>query len=646
VCGIAGLVAPDLPAEEVARRVEQMTATLVHRGPDDDGFFVADGVGLGMRRLRIIDLEGGHQPKSSEDGAVQVVLNGEIYNYLELREALVQNGHALHTRSDTEVLPHLYEEGGPGFAARLRGMFTVAAWDAGRRRLVLVRDRLGKKPLFYAQLGDRLVFGSEIKALLAAEPELREQDDASLEWYFRLGYVPEPFTMFRRIRKVPAAHQLVFEGGRVSIESYWHVEMPGGGPQRRAEDVREELDALLAEAVEIRLLSDVPLGVFLSGGLDSSAVVAYAHRAGLHPLKTFTVGFDRPEWDESADARLVAEHFGTEHHVLSLTERDLAADLPGTVRALVRHLDEPFGDSSAFPTYLISRLAREHVTVILGGDGGDELFAGYTIYRGVRFAQRYRRLPGWLAGGIVPRVADGVARVAPGSRRYAAQRAAKVLRDSLLPFEDLYFSKVSLCSDALLQELLRQDVRRRPHPLPDDVAAALAGDAPDLDRLAYVDLRLHLLEKMLVKVDRMSMAHSLEVRSPFLDHRLVEFVSALPADLKLRGSESKAILRDVLRPQLPESTMRKGKQGFSVPLREWMRGPLHDMVADSLHGAGGLAADGPVDRTVARRLLAEHRRGERDHSGVLWLLLNYAAWRELYLEGAASPDVASTLAPS
>ena len=398
MCGIAGLVDPAVPAAPLKRIVSRMTDTLFHRGPDEEGLFVADGVGLGMRRLSIIDVAGGRQPIANEDGSVQVVFNGEIYNYLELRKELSRRGHVFRTNSDTEVIAHLYEEKGVETFADLRGMFAVALWDRRARRLVLARDRMGKKPLFYAQRGNALLFGSEIKAILAADPTLAEPDVDSLGPYLQYGVVPEPRTMFRHIRKLPAGHWLVHEGGETTVAPYWRLEFvddEAAAPSRK--QVIEELDRLLEEAVRIRLMSEVPLGIFLSGGLDSTTIVAYAHKAGLRPIKTFTIGFDRRQWDESADAEVVARHFGTDHHVLTLREQDLADRLPDTVLTLVRHFDEPFGDSSALPTYYVSKLAREHVTVILSGDGGDELFAGYTAYKGLRFAHHYQRVP-QLAG--------------------------------------------------------------------------------------------------------------------------------------------------------------------------------------------------------------------------------------------------------
>jgi asparagine synthase (glutamine-hydrolysing) len=636
MCGIAGIVDPGMSSAEIRRTLERMADSIWHRGPDEGGFYVADGVGLAIRRLSIIDVAGGHQPVQNEDGQIQVVLNGEIYNYVELRGELISRGHVFRTSSDTEVIAHLYEEKGADCLTALRGMFGIAIWDKRTRRLFLGRDRLGKKPLFYAQQENRLLFGSEIKAVLAAAPELAEPDLQTVIPYFRQGFVSEPNTMFASVRKLPAAHSLSYRNGAAAIRRYWYVSFEEA-PQtaRPTGQVVEELDALLADSVRCRLMSEVPLGVFLSGGLDSSAVVAYAHRAGLRPLKTFTIGFDRPAWDESRDAQVVAEHFGTEHHVLRLREEDLRAHLPETLLTLVRHFDEPFGDSSALPTYYVSKLARQHVTVILSGDGGDELFFGYTSYQGIRFAESYKRLPAWLNRQVLPALARAGIRCLPASHRYRAMRVAKVLEDSLLPFETMYLRKGSLCREPLLGQLFTREfavqaLRQAAPTYPDDIVAVMQSELPALSKAGYADLRHRLLEDMLVKVDRMSMAHSLEVRSPLLDHRLVEFAARLPVSLKLRGWQTKAILRDTVRRYLPPATLKKKKQGFSVPLREWLKGGLHEMVHDYLSAAHGPLPSDVFNHATVSRVLREHYNGVADHSSLIWLLLNYAAWRELY----------------
>jgi len=640
MCGIVGIIDPKRSAAELRPIVKRMAATIVHRGPDDEGFFVRDGAAIGMRRLSIIDLAGGHQPISDESGNVQVVLNGEIYNFLQLRERLERAGHQFVTRSDTETIAHGYEEHGDSVPEILRGMFALAVWDEARQRLLLARDRLGKKPLYYAHSGGRLLFASEIKAILAADPELAERNDDAIAPYLRFGFVPQPATMFRRIRKLPAAHSLAFSRGAAVIEPYWNLDLaPDEG--RSLASWSEELDAKLEEAVRLRLISDVPLGVFLSGGIDSSAVAAYMKKAGVSPLKTFTIGFDRKAWDESPDAEIVARHLGTEHHVLHLAENDLSSRLPETLIELVRHFDEPFGDSSALPTYHVSRLARQHVTVILSGDGGDEVFAGYSSHRGTRFAEQYRRLPraitSALAGGA--RIAS---RISP-LKRYELLRAARVLRDSVQPVAELYLRKTSLAPEAILRRIAPGMALPGVNGMPPDVVEVLRSDLPAVTRVLYADLRFRLLEDMLVKVDRMSMAHSLEVRSPFLDHELVEFAARMPIDLKLRGFETKAILRRVIRKYLPPQTMRKKKQGFGVPLREWLRNGLNEMAGDYLAGSRPSLPE-EFDRAAVRDVLREHREGTADHSSLIWLLLNFATWHRIYIDEAAALSSAAGLA--
>jgi asparagine synthase (glutamine-hydrolysing) len=635
MCGIAGLIDPGINSGDIKDTLKKMTDTMTYRGPDDEGFFASDGLGLGMRRLSIIDIAGGHQPISNEDGSIRVVFNGEIYNYWSLRKELVNRGHSFSTKSDTEAIVHLYEEQGIKCFDKLRGMFAIALWDHNKQLLLLARDRLGKKPLFYSRKDHKVYFASEIKAILAANPCLAEPEPGAVLPYFRYGFVPEPGTMFRHIKKLPAGSFLTYENGNIKIRRYWSLHFAANcGQVCKAADWVEELDHTLKEAVRLRLMSEAPLGIFLSGGLDSSTVVAYAHRAGLNPLKTFTVGFDRKKWDESADAALVARHFDTEHHVLTLREEDLARNLPETVLNLVRYFDEPFGDSSSLPTYYISQLARQHVTVILSGDGGDELFAGYPSYRGILFAERYRRLPQWLAAQLLPELAERLGHVLPAGYRYGALRAAKVLRDSSLPFEEMYFSKMALCPDILLKKLLGDHLlfgQFRQLNCSPDILAVMHGNTPILSRASYADIRFRLLDDMLVKVDRMSMANSLEVRSPFLDHCLVELAARIPPELKLRRWQTKAILRDTVRRYLPPATLRKPKQGFMVPLREWLRTGLRDMVGDYLEGPGGLAPLEMFNLATIRELIAKHYRGEADYSSIIWLLLNYIAWHHLYI---------------
>lgn len=648
MCGIAGIIDPSLSAEEIRRAVRAMTERIVHRGPDDDGCFAQQGAGIGMRRLSIIDVAGGQQPIANETGDIHVVCNGEIYNFPELRRDLERRGHRFSCNSDTEVIVHLYEEYGDECVKHLRGMFGLAIWDAQRQRLLVARDRLGKKPLFYAHQGDRFVFGSEMKSLLAVDPELARPNYRILGNFLERAYISQPNTIYADIHRLPAGCFGVFERGVWRISPYWALDFhPDDSPSE--DEWAARLDAKLAEAVRVRLRSDVPLGVFLSGGLDSSAIVAYASAAGLKPLKTFTIGFDRKEWDESEDALRVARHYDSEHHLLRLSEAELADTFADTLHAIIRHCDEPFGDSSAIPTWHVSRLARQHVKVILSGDGGDELFAGYSSYPGALFAQAYRRhVPNWLGRSVLPGAFSTAARVLPGRQRYRALRVAKVLRDSALPIVQAYRDKTSIWSVGQLHTLLTNDVLRDAdymgeQYLSDPLWAIMHSDRDLVSRLSEIDIQCYMLDDILVKVDRMSMAHALEVRSPLLDHELVELAAQMPTRMKLRGRRGKHILRRVLEDKLPDRSLQKRKQGFSVPLRDWFRGRLRPFVRDTL--ASGLPSE-LFRQEVVERTLAEHERGAVDHSHRIWLLLTFASWHSQYQSNGAnavSAELASTL---
>ena len=631
MCGIAGIVAP-IGSQQIAETMQCMTDAIIHRGPDDQGHVIGDHIGIGMRRLSIIDVAGGHQPIANETGEIHVICNGEIYNHNELRKELKERGHKFKTRSDAEVVVHLYEEVGDECLLQLRGMFGLAIWDQRKDRLLIARDRLGKKPLFYAQRGNRLWFGSEMKSLLKAEPSLNIPNHAALGEFFQFAYVHQPQTVFRDIHRLPAANYGVWERGKFTIKPYWTIQFR---PDESVSDAEwsERLDEVLADSVKARLESEVPLGVFLSGGLDSSAVVAYAHRAGLNPMQTFTIAFDRAEWDESDDALRVAKHFGTDHHVMELTESAMRDSLIETLEAITYHCDEPFGDASAIPTYHVSRMAREHVTVILSGDGGDELFAGYTSYRGALFAQRYRSLlPQWLGRHVIPGSASFFSNCFGGSLRYKLKRIAKVCRDSALPIDEAIRDKISIWNTRELRDLLTPECYAGAKYLgqqywPDPLWSIMKSDGDLISRMCEIDVQSYMLDDILVKVDRMSMAHSLEVRSPLLDHNVVELAARMPTRLKVNHKAGKLIFRDVVRPHLPPKTIRKGKQGFSVPLRDWFRGQLSSTVRDYLLSEGQLPDD-LFQRSGVEKILAQHQRGVADHANKIWLLLAYAAWNK------------------
>ncbi len=624
MCGIAGIF--NFRAEEpVSSRVlKAMTDTLVHRGPDDEGFHLGDGVGLGHRRLSIIDLEGGHQPLANEDNTVWIVFNGEIYNFLELHDELVKKGHTFKTRSDTEVIVHLYEEQGERCFERLRGMFAIAIWDARERKLLLARDRVGKKPLYYYGSAAGVVFGSEIKAVLQNPAVPREIDPEALSDYFSFLYVPAPKSIFKNIRKVLPGHYVVVSERGISESKYWDLSF--AETAELAEPVWcERILEALEEAVKLRLISDVPLGAFLSGGVDSSSVVAMMHRILDGPVITSSIGFDEKDYDELPYARIVASHFGTDHH-----EHMVRPDALTVVEKLAWHYDEPFGDSSAVPTYYVSKVAREHVTVALSGDGGDENFAGYRRYY---FDRRENWVRGLLPAAVRRPVFGSLARLYP-----KADWAPRVFRGKAT-FENLarspiegYFRSISAFRSELKQRLLHGDLRRALNGY--DSLHVLrqhydnAGTADPLSRIQYVDIKSYLTDDILQKVDRASMAHSLEVRAPLLDHKVMELAASMPSSMKLRGTNGKYIFKRALEKVLPATVLKRRKMGFGVPLAEWFRKDLKEFAHSVI-----FACNAPIslDEATVKLVWAEHQSGLRNRSTELWALLMLRLWEREFL---------------
>ncbi|MGH9486493.1 MAG: asparagine synthase (glutamine-hydrolyzing) [Terriglobales bacterium] len=624
MCGIAGLVNGS-GSPVAAATVRAMCATIVHRGPDDEGIYARGGVGLGMRRLSIIDVAGGRQPIANEDGSVRVVFNGEIYNFPQLRQDLESRGHRFTSHTDTEVIVHLYEEVGAECVQRLRGMFAFALYDEPRQRLLLARDRLGIKPLYYAEHRGRLLFGSEIKAILAVAPELAEPDPAGLRQYLQFGYIPDPATAFARIRKLPPGYTLEFERDQVRLRQYWDLPAFGQRGPAREEELLDELEAKLAEAVRIRLISEVPLGAFLSGGTDSSVVVALMARASSRPVKTFSIGFEHSDFDESPYARQVAERFGTEHCALVVNP-----DIEALVTQLTESLEEPFADSSMIPTYCVSKLAREHVTVALSGDGGDELFAGYDRYRIQMQRAWLDHVPRWAArgwrDGVVPHLPPRMR-----GRKFAYAMSLTTLERYL---EGISFVGAHTQAGGLLQpDFLAAGGAAEADPLQGYRALLRQAPAHDLlSRMLYLDTKTYLPADILTKVDRMSMAVSLEARVPILDHEVVEWVTALPSQWKLHGHDGKYLLRKLAeRVGIPREVIWRRKHGFALPLRHWMRRELKQEVARVLLEPrtvqrGYFRAEGVA------RVLEEHFHGARDYSGLLWQMLVLELWHRNYLE--------------
>src|SRR5882672_2986621 len=628
MCGIAGVVSATRESNITEALVRHMCDQIIHRGPDDEGILVQDGAGLGMRRLSIIDLAGGHQPIFNEERSAWIVYNGEIYNFPELRRELEGRGHRFYTRCDTEVIIHLYEDLGADCVKKLRGMFGLAIYDKVNRKLVLARDRLGKKPLHYARLGDKLFFASEIKSILAVAPELAEVNSQGLLEYLNFGYVPDPITIFTGIHKLPPGHLLEFTGGKIDIRQYWDLPQYATHVPRSEEECLEELERRLLEAVRIRLISDVPLGAFLSGGADSSTVVALMARASSGPVKTFSIGFKHDDFNEADFARIVARKFGTDHHELILEP-----NVVETVEHLTSSLEEPFGDSSMLPTYYVSEMARRHVTVALSGDGGDEMFAGYDRYgihakRGV-----FEAIPEWARRFYRECVFPRLPRSMPG-RRFTYNAA--------LPWQERYVDGLSFLPAferdfPILSHDLRDVLRHSVDPgiaLRRAFAQAPAHDP--MSEILYVDTKTYLVGDILTKVDRMSMLNSLEVRVPILDHEFVEWATSLTVNWKLRGNKQKYILRKLAeRIGVPREVIYREKRGFSLPLVHWMKNELKDMLSMLLDER--TLQRGYFDPAGVRRMMDDHLSGRRVLTQRLWRLLMFELWHRNFLEKFVRP---------
>ena len=624
MCGITGIFDTRAEREIPRALLHRMNETQFHRGPDEGGLHLEPGLGLGHRRLSIIDLSGGQQPLFNEDGSIVVVFNGEIYNFQDLVPELESLGHRFRTHSDTEVIVHGWESWGEGCVARFRGMFAFALWDRNRGTLFVVRDRFGVKPLYYAWLeSGEFVFGSELKSLMAHPKLRREIDPLAVEDYFAYGYVPEPKTIFKDVYKLAPGFTLTLRRGVSSAvpQPYWDLPfVPHGSLDERA--ALDELVSRMQESIRLRMIADVPLGAFLSGGVDSSAVVAMMATQSTTPVNTCSIGFDDPAFDEIAFAQLVAERYRTAHHVEAVAANDFSL-----ISKLASIYDEPYADSSALPTYRVCELARKHVKVALSGDGGDEHFAGYRRYRWFRNEERLRatlplslRRPLFgVLGRIYPK-ADWAPRVLRAKTTFEA-----LARD---PVEG-YFHGVSLLSDAQRRRLFSTAFKRALQGYQAvEVLRRHAAIAPTEDALSlvqYLDVKTYLVGDILTKVDRASMAHALEVREPLLDHELMSWVSGLPVTLKLRGSEGKYLLKKAMEPYLPREVLYRRKMGFAVPLAAWFRGPLAATIRNVVLGKR-LAATGMFNQDYLRQVVEAHQSGRRDYSVILWTVLMFDAF--------------------
>jgi len=629
MCGICGVLHfDDSPIDALA--LERMVQAIQHRGPDDSGTWHDGAVGLGNTRLAIIDLSAaGHQPLANETNEVWIAFNGEIYNFESLKAEVEAHGHIYRSRTDTETIVHLFEECGIECLQSLRGMFALAIWDARKRELWLARDRLGKKPLYYFKDEHRLIFGSEIKCILAYPNVPRDLNRGVVPLYLTYGYVPAPEPIFTGIKMLRPGCWLRVSDGQIEERAYWDVPLPAVRALHRHWTEADWATALLEqlrEAVRLRLISDVPLGAFLSGGLDSSAVVALMAEAAHGPVKTFAMGFaGEPSYDETAHARAVAEHLGTDHH-----EFIVEPDVIDLVPKLVWHLDQPFGDSSAIPTYLVSKLAREHVTVALTGDGGDELLAGYERFEAARLAKRYQALP-----GFAHRTVAAIAKRWPQGTGYRdlGRRTLRFVSRARLPLPEQYLGWVGVMSPELVDEMmvgLFQESAPRLIQSHFSSYFRLNGNDP-VPTLLDVNFRSYLPDDLLIKADRMSMAASLEARSPFLDHVLIEFAATMPVNLKLNNGVTKYILKKTFEDKLPHQIVYRQKHGFGVPVGKWFRTTLRPTLTDSLLSTRAQQR-GLLNPNMVQRLVDEHLNGQRDHGQPLWTLLMLEMWAQEFLD--------------
>ena len=631
MCGIVGMVRGRDRAVD-AELLQRMCDAIRHRGPDEEGRYLGGRAGLAMRRLAIIDLAGGQQPMHNETRTAWIVFNGEIYNYKPLRARLEELGHEFYTDSDTEAILHAYEQYGADCPKHLRGMFAFAIWDEAREELFLARDRVGKKPLLYAHIGDQLIFGSEFTALLLHPDITREVAPEAIHYYLSFMCVPAPLTAYRQIKKLEPGCSLTFtRDGRVQIQRYWQPDFTGK-VKLTEEEAGERAVELLRDAVRVRLMAEVPLGAFLSGGIDSSTVVALMSEASSEPVKTFSIGFEEQDFSELHHARRIAAHVGADHHEF-IVRPDALEVLP----TLVEHYGEPYADSSAIPTYYVARETRRHVTVALNGDGGDECFAGYERYAAMRLAETYRRLPGRLRAGVIEQAVG----LLPSSelRRSRVRDAQRFLRAASLPTVERYARWVSVLDRGAKDELYADEFRRQLNG--HDAAALLApwfarvNGAGVVDAALLTDTMTYLPNDLLVKVDIATMAVSLEARSPFLDHHVIEFAASLPEKYKLRGLTTKYLLKRVLRKLLPADILDRRKMGFGVPITHWLRGELAPFLRATLLSERSLRRGLFKPERVAH-MVAEHTEGRRDYAHQLWTLMMLELWYQRFIDRSAA----------
>jgi len=619
MCGIAGLIHNNHDAVANERLVQKMCKLIQHRGPDHIGVWCEGQAGLGMTRLSIIDRAGGFQPIHNEDKSMWIVFNGEIYNFEGLRKDLQSTGHSFYTNSDTETILHLYEEYGDDCVNHLRGMFAFAIWDKRAQKLFIARDRLGIKPLHYFFDGNCLLFGSEIKSLLQAEVIVPDVDYQSLVYYFFYGYTPDPDSMFRGVKKLPPGHTIVWQNGKIKIGQYWDVEYRVDTIESEEFYIERSLE-IMQEAVRIRLMSEVPLGAFLSGGVDSSLVVALMAQEMNEPVKTFSIGFEDQSYDELQYARMVADKYGTDHH-----EEIVRPDAEEVILDLVRQFDEPFADSSAIPTYYVSKMTKKWVTVSLSGDGGDELFGGYSRYKEGWLSRLSHYFPRVLKNAFMKSVVNNLS---PGSAGINTLRYMSLGCDEQIVWK--YSKMLSPLHEHIFAPEIRERVATDPCP-PFSIHLAKVAKMDRLTQMEYLDTKTYLPGDILTKVDRMSMLVSLEARVPLLDHHLVEFAATIPSQFKIRNGETKYLLKKIAERFLPHEVIYRPKQGFAVPVAEWIKKEWHEMARDLL--VGKRATDRHIfNPNFVHQMLNEHERGREDRSHIIWTLMVLELWFREYID--------------
>ncbi|MET0753625.1 MAG: asparagine synthase (glutamine-hydrolyzing) [Pyrinomonadaceae bacterium] len=630
MCGIAGWANLENKTSQNHSEtvLHQMCERMKHRGPDSEGLWLDDSVALGMRRLSIIDLHTGEQPVYSEDRSIVVVMNGELYNFREVRAELEKRGHKFETQTDTEILPHLYEEYGEAMLEHINGMFAFALWDKRKKKLFIARDRFGEKPLYYGIFDGKLIFASEPKVLLEHPSVKAEINTEALRHYLSFDYVPAPLSIYKGIYKLPAAHFLTLENGEIKTRRYWNLSFHKNGSTPTVETAAKELREIISDAVRMRLVSDVPLGILLSGGVDSSTVAAFAAQRATEKVKTFSIGFEEDSFDESKYARQVAAHLNTEHYEDKLSV-EKAADL---ISEIGNWLDEPISDGSLLPTFLLSRFVRKYVTVALGGDGGDEIFAGYPMYFGHKVANIYGAIPKFLRSGLIEPIVNNL----PVSTKnlsfdYKAKRFVAASKYDLVTRHHSWFGSFSIDAQ---NDLLSKDVL-------DNSSNDIYKGAKDLlkitdaeneiEQMQFLDMNFYMAEDILTKVDRASMAVSLEVRAPFLDPRVAQYAASLPAEYKLKGNKGKYILKKAVEDLLPKTILQRPKKGFGIPIAEWLKGRLNPLMRDLL-APQRLKNQGLFDAEYVQKLIKEHETGAASHHKQLWTLLVFQLWFDNFLE--------------